>query len=153
MTDQQTHHDAGGNARLIAHLNRIEGLILRSEVDLPDRVPTVVAVPTAKLLAMIDALDPDAMRAYLRETAPDFVADSLRPDYAEGGVTAALIEREVPEADSPEDVDEPRRLCDPITAEQLADLREAGRTLGESWSTLVEAGRAFNAAVRDGARR
>lgn len=77
-------------------------------------------IPTAELLAMIDAADPDAMRAYLRET----------------------LEHEVPEADSPEDVDE-RRLCDPLTDEQLAELRESGRTLGEAWRTFTDA-------VRDG---
>ena len=88
-------------------------------------------VPTARLLAMIDLEDPDAMRAYLRETAPEVIADLYRP--------------EIPEADSPEDVDE-RRHFDPLTAEQLADLRDAGRTLGEAWRT-------FGAAVREGMQR
>lgn len=50
-----------------------------------------VSVTTSALLAAIDAADPDAMRAYLRETAPEVIADLYRP--------------EIPEADSPEDVD------------------------------------------------
>jgi len=72
-------------------------------------------VPTARLLAMIDAEDPDAMRAYLRET--------------------------IPEADSPEDVTESRvdrRYCDPLTEEELEQLRASGRTLGEAWRTFTE---------------
>ena len=51
-----------------------------------------VYVSTAELLAVIDAEDTDAMRAYLRETAPEVITDLYRP--------------EIPEADSPEDVDE-----------------------------------------------
>lgn len=66
-------------------------------------------VDTSALLAAIDAADPDAMRAYLRETSPVFVADVLRPagaatehfDYLEPEQLDAI-----PEADSPEDVDE-----------------------------------------------
>lgn len=107
MTDQQSYHDAGGNAHLIVHRDRIEGLIVRSQVDLPDRTPVVVAVPAARLLAMIDTIDPDAMRAYLLET--------------------------VAEADSPEDVDEPAviELSDDIDTrlhviEHLAKILRTG---------------------------
>lgn len=50
-----------------------------------------ITVATSALLAAIDAAAPDAMRAYLRETAPEVIADLYRP--------------EIPEADSPEDVD------------------------------------------------
>lgn len=50
-----------------------------------------VALPTDRLLAMIDAADPAAMRAYLLET--------VEPNLA------CKHHDEVPEADSPEDVD------------------------------------------------
>lgn len=72
--------------------------------------PAHVSAPlaTSALLAAIDAADPDAMRAYLRETSPVFVADVLRPagaaaehfDYLEPEQIDAI-----PEADSPEDFD------------------------------------------------
>ena len=68
----------------------------------------VMFVPTARLLAMIDAADPDAMRAYLRETAPEVIADLYRP--------------EIPEADSPEDVDE---------RPDVNQARAAGEQLGK----------------------
>lgn len=97
---------------------------------------TSISIPTAELLAMIDAADPDAMRAYLRETVEQTYLENM-------GVPP--VEREIPEADSPEDIDE-RRLCDPLTTDDLADLREAGRTLGEAW-------REFRDAVRAGADR
>ena len=56
-------------------------------------VGPALLVPTARLLAMIDAEDPDAMRAYLLET--------------------------VPEADSPEDVDERPGRDDPTERAQI----------------------------------
>lgn len=78
-----------------------------------------LTVPTAALLAAIDAHDPDAMRAYLRETAPEVIADLYRP--------------EIPEADSPEDVDEHAviELSDDIDTrlhviERLAKILRAG---------------------------
>ena len=120
---------------------------------LPDREAPAhvsVSVDTGALLTAIDAADPDAMRAYLRETSPVFVADVLRPagaaaehfDYLEPEQLDAI-----PEADSPEDVDEPRRhcdpladedviedrqLCDPLTDEQLAVVAKAHRTIAEA---------------------
>ena len=72
---------------------------------------STVCVNTTALLAAIDAANPDAMRAYLRETIPG--------DDAEGGVTAAAIEHEVPEADSPEDVDEQPARIDQAEAAQI----------------------------------
>ena len=72
--------------------------------------PAHVSVPvaTSALLAAIDAADPDAMRAYLRETAPEVIADLYRP--------------EIPEADSPEDVDE---------RPDVDQARAAGEQLGK----------------------
>lgn len=104
---------------------------------------TAISIPAAELLAMIDRAAPDAMRAYLRETAPEVIADLYRPAPAAAEHFDYLDA--VPEADCPEDVDE-RRLCDPLTTGDLADLREAGRTLGEAW-------REFRDAVRAGADR
>lgn len=56
--------------------------VLVSKEDNGERLG--IRVPATALIAAIDRAEPDAMRAYLRET----------------------VEREVPEADSPEDVDE-----------------------------------------------
>lgn len=63
--------------------------------------PTQIDAPlsTGAVLAAIDAADPDAMRTYLRETSPAFVADLLRP----AAVTPEELDA-VPEADSPEDL-------------------------------------------------
>lgn len=63
-------------------------------------------IETPALLAAIDAADPDAMRAYLRETL------------------AAI-----PEADSPEDVDE---HCRPLTDAQRAAVLKACRDAREA---------------------
>lgn len=118
MTETQVHHDL--DAQTVLHLTvPSDNTIINTFAFRDSRRPGPVAVPTARLLAMIDAADPDAMRAYLRETSPDFVADLLRPDYADGGMTAAAIEREVPEADSPEDVDEHPDRDDPTERAQL----------------------------------
>lgn len=80
MTDQQTYTTTWGDA-LLSLMRSIptygDGNLA---VKLPPIMSESVVIPTGELLAMIDRLDPDAMRAYLRET--------------------------VPEADSPEDVDE-----------------------------------------------
>jgi hypothetical protein len=115
-TQAYADNAAGTALRLTAFAN---STILHTVAQRDGHRTGPVSIPTAELLAMIDRSDPDAMRAYLRETAPDFVADTLRPDYAEGGVTAALIDREVPEADSPEDVDEHRDRDDPTERAQL----------------------------------
>ena len=90
-------------------------------------VPVSVAIPAAELLGMIDAADPDAMRAYLRETAPEVIADLYRPapaagehfDYLEPGkVTPERLDAG-PEADSPEDVDERPARDDPTERAQI----------------------------------
>lgn len=117
MTDQQTYTDVGGNAELIIFANGIEGLALRSQVNLDDRLPVILCIPAPRLLAMIDTIDPEAMRAYLRETAPEVIADLYRPapdaaehfDYLDAGA----------EADSPEDVDERPGRDDPTERAQI----------------------------------
>ena len=115
MNDEtQTYDDntAGTTLRLTSFT---DSTILHTVVQEETHRTSPVLIPTARLLAMIDAADPDAMRAYLRETLDA-----------------------IPEADSPEGVDE-RRHCDPLTAEQLAELRESGRTLGAAWRTFTDA--------------
>ena len=74
-------------------------------------------IPAAELLAMIDAADPDAMRAYLRETAPEVIADLYRP--------------EIPEADSPEDVDEHPEPVITVAPETLAADEALGHVAAE----------------------
>lgn len=121
MTDQ--HHDHQGTALVIgpatSAVNRGKLII---SVHMKDRHRQSVYVSAHQLLAMIDAEDPHAMHTYLRET--------MFGDEAEGGITAAAIEHEVPEADSPEDTDEP----DPVE-----QMRESGRQLGEAWRALTDA--------------
>lgn len=117
MTDHSRYKSPSG-AQLT--LRRRTG----DSLDLDERLFLMVDgrgmfIPTAELLAMIDAADPDAMRAYLRETAPEVIADLYRP--------------EIPEADSPEDVDEHAviELSDDIDTrlhviERLAKILRAG---------------------------
>ena len=106
MTDHSRYKSPSG-AQLT--LRRRTG----DSLDLDERLFLMVDgrgmfIPTAELLAMIDAADPDAMRAYLRETAPEVIADLYRP--------------EIPEADSPEDVDE---------RPDVDQARAAGEQLGK----------------------
>ena len=103
MTDHSRYKSPSG-AQLT--LRRRTG----DSLDLDERLFLMVDgrgmfIPTAELLAMIDAADPDAMRAYLRETAPEVIADLYRP--------------ETPEADSPEDVDELPDRDDTTEAAQI----------------------------------
>lgn len=151
MTDHSRYKSPSG-AQLT--LRRRTG----DSLDLDERLFLMVDgrgmfIPTAELLAMIDAADPDAMRAYLRETVEHAYLENMGVPATERDTISESIasfkgettEREIPEADSPEDTDE-RRLCDPLTDGDLADLREAGRTLGEAWLSFADA-------VREGARR
>ena len=110
-------------------------------------------IPTARLLGMIDAADPDAMRAYLRETVEQTYLENMGMPPVEREIPAGLPVKvtperldAVPEADSPEDVDERPEVDQARAAGDLADLREAGRALGEAW-------REFRDAVRAGADR
>lgn len=95
-----------------------------------------ITVATSALLAAIDAADPDAMRAYLRERsdlidAPDdscsTLEDMLPADLAAEAARYRIDA--VPEVDSPEDVDEhlapviERRLH---VIERLAKILRAG---------------------------
>ena len=128
MTDHSRYKSPSG-AQLTLRLRTSDSL------DLDQRLFLMVDgrgmfIPTAELLAMIDRADPDAMRAYLRETAPEVIADLYRPapaaaehfDYLEPvKVTPERLDA-VPEADSPEDVDE---------RPDVDQARAAGEQLGK----------------------
>lgn len=107
MTDRTTIRLADDLDLLVAPADAGLRLSLLPVREAPAHISATVS--TSALLAAIDAADPDSMRAYLRETAPDFVADTLRPEELDA----------IPEADSPEDVAELPRLCDPIPADEL----------------------------------
>ena len=116
MTDQPTPYSDDSGVRFTIDAARGWGLPGHVAVSIEcgclspsgDGHELSLFVPTVRLLAMIDAEVPDAMRAYLRETAPEVIADLYRP--------------EIPEADSPEDVDE---------RPDVDQARAAGEQLGK----------------------
>lgn len=90
MTDRTTIATDGTRVDIAPHTR---GISLTVRLPLGTSHPTCHSIlETTALLTAIDAADPDAMRAYLRETAPEVITDLYRP--------------EIPEADSPEDIDE-----------------------------------------------
>lgn len=103
MSDQKLHTDPAGN-RL--HLARVPGGALEVRVNHRTTVPApVVVLDPIALLAMIDTLAPDAMRAYLAETIPE-----VTDDPAAGAVIVMPEELDaIPEADTPEDHEETTR--------------------------------------------
>lgn len=131
MTDQQTYSSNVGDPMLILRSGDLgNGIVLNQgyiELEIPDPVAehgVRLALDTYKLLALIDAAAPDAMRGYLRETTEAVCTLGC----------AWCGDREVPQADSPEDVDE---QPDPVD-----QLRESGRQLGEAWRAFTEGVRA-----------
>lgn len=105
MTDQQTYTDDTAQTDLTIKCMQDATVITVGSIEADD--DRLVMLPTLALLAMIDRAAPDMMRAYLRET--------------------------VPEADSPEDVDEHAviELSDDIDTrlhiiERLAKILRAG---------------------------
>ena len=111
MTDHSRYKSPSG-AQLTLRLRTSDSL------DLDQRLFLMVDgrgmfIPTAELLGMIDAADPDAMRAYLRETVEQTYLENM-------GMPP--VEREIPEADSPEDVDE---------RPDVDQARAAGEQLGK----------------------
>lgn len=127
-----------GTLRVRATDNRV---ILTTTKSGPSHESLSIGVPTRDLLAAIDRADPDAMRAYLRETtergAITVNVHAVEPDSADLArrIERALNERidAVPEADSPEDVDEHAviELSDDIDTrlhviERLAKILRAG---------------------------
>lgn len=115
MTDQQAYTDRNGD-KMTLYGDRVGGGVL----DI--YAPRSVVIPAAELLAMIDRAAPEAMRAYLRETAPEVIADLYRPapDAAEHfDYLDAYLRETAPEADSPEDVDERPGRDDPTERAQI----------------------------------
>lgn len=142
MTDQPTTYTDKSGVTLTLDAARGWGILdhlsvgITCEFTAPTQIHDLVMfVPTARLLAMIDTEDPDALRSYLRE----------RSDYLDSPDELPIAERRlcdpIPEADSPEDTDEP----DPVE-----QLRESGRQLGAAWRAFTEAWRAFTEGVRAG---
>lgn len=113
MTDLQTSRTGVLTVRPGSAFSAIQPDCI--EVAVPGEVSVVVE--TFDLLGMIDAADPDAMRAYLRETAPEVIADLYRP--------------EIPEADSPEDVDEHPEPVITVAPETLAAAEALGHVAAE----------------------
>lgn len=124
MTDQQAYTDRNGD-KMTLYGDRVGGGVL----DI--YAPRSVVIPAAELLAMIDRAAPDAMRAYLRETAPEVIADLYRPAPA-----AAEHLDAVPEADSPEDTDE-RPGLDMFAWEDPPALNSPGSRPARYWEGIT----------------
>lgn len=129
MSDQpQIHIDPteGSQLRLKQASARVDAGKLFISVTGDNGVVATTYISPAALLGMIDTEDPEAMRAYLRETAPDFVADTLRPADGPAADHFDYLDA-VPEADSPEDVGERHRSIDLLLPPALAALFEDQR--------------------------
>ena len=117
MTDQQTSRTGVLTVRTGSAFPAIQPDCI--EVVVPGEVSVVVE--TFDLLGMIDRADPDAMRAYLRETVEQTYLENM-------GMPP--VEREIPEADSPEDVDE---------RPDVDQARAAGEQLGKMMRAFGDA--------------
>lgn len=135
MTDQQNHTTSNGVKLTITNQYPDQVCVMMYDHRSGPSSHVGMILPTSRLLAMIDSIAPDAMRAYLRERSD--LMDSPEPTTTEN--LKPLMEHfgiktlDVPEADSPEDTDEP----DPVD-----QLRESGRQLGEAWRAFTEGVRA-----------
>ena len=136
MTDHSRYKSPSG-AQLILRRRTSDSL------DLDERLFLMVDgrgmfIPSAELLAMIDAADPDAMRAYLRETVEHTYLENMGVPPVERDTISASIasfkgettEHEVPEADSPEDVDE---------LPEVDQARAAGEQIGKMMRAFGDA--------------
>jgi len=131
MTDQPERYiDPRGYTLEIAQRRahsprpRLHLAISPNPADLAE-LPVPVLIPTADLLTMIDAIDPDGVRAYLRETVrPETITLNVNPGTIDNVELARNISRTleahrvtpeqldaVPEADGPDD--RPCSSCDP----------------------------------------
>ena len=137
MTDQQKHTDRHGDE-----------LYLYSDPTGEDVIGVyarqVVAIPAGELLAMIDRAAPDAMRAYLRETVEHTYLENMGVPATERDTISESIasfkgettEREIPEADSPEGVDERPNVDQARAAgEQLGKIM---RAFGDAYAEAMK---------------
>lgn len=116
MTDQQSYDMRDGTPMLTIERQETTPTVLLIRLPIVSDHDSV-AIASRRLLAMIDTTDPDAMRAYLRETS-ETQLDGI--DAVAAGISRQIIaEREVPEADSPEDVDERPGRDDPTERAQI----------------------------------
>lgn len=120
MTDHLQKHTDDRDGRLSLHADQLGTIVVATSKPSPSslvgsgkRTGSIVTVPTSRLLAMIDTIDPDALRAYLRERSD--LIDAPDPIDA------------VPEADSPEDVDESPEHVITVTPEALDAAEQLGR--------------------------
>lgn len=141
MSDQQEYRDETARTGLIISTSR-DAAFVRTYPFAASGMGAPVMLPISKLLAMIDTTAPDAMRAYLRERSdlmdsPDesrsTLEDMLPADLAAEAARYRIDA--VPEADSPEDIDERVRPT-PAAAERLA-LLETVRALYPGTTTKV----------------
>lgn len=119
MTDQQKYNDKTAQTSLIIAASH-DAAFVRTHPNADGRAGVPVMLPTLALLAMIDRAAPDMMRAYLRERS-DLIDGPGEPLTVNGANMTAeqAVYADVPEADSPEDVDERPA---PATTERLALL-------------------------------
>lgn len=98
MTDhRETYTDTTECTLTLERPDTLDGL-LELTIDDGRTLDAILHIEPARLLAMIDAIDPDAVRAYLRETP--------EPVYAIDGTVLVTPEQldAIPEADGPDDV-------------------------------------------------
>lgn len=111
MTDQQKYNDKTAQASLIIAASH-DASFVRTHPNADGRAGVPVMLPTLALLAMIDRAAPDMMRAYLRERS-DLIDGPGEPLTVNGAnMTAEEYLDAVPEADSPEDMDEQPDILD-----------------------------------------
>lgn len=121
MTDMHTYTSTGGT-RLSIRLREEYALAHGSTRLFLGVDSSGMFIPTADLLAVIDAADPDGMRAYLRETVEPETIDLI--DGTTLRVTPEQLDA-IPEADGPDDVIERPSA----TAERLAVLGQVSSML------------------------
>lgn len=139
MTDQQTYTKDDGTVLLELRPDWRSAKNGKLMIKLPivSDYGSVI-IPAAELLAMIDTIDPDAMRAYLRETLDHLDRSTGAGIYGSplGILEPVKVTPErldaVPEADSPEDVDEHPELG---VTERLALLERVRSLYPGGWTS------------------
>lgn len=125
MTDQQTYTDRTDDTLAIRRpYTGVPGVIVNlTGADISEDV--AVHIETARLLAMIDAIDPDGVRAYLRETVePERSVSVTIADLAEVDL-ADLVDRALRGFDGPvTDPHLPAHIAGGIAEELLQGLHE-----------------------------
>lgn len=107
MNDQLETHTDDLDGRISVHRRPVRpfDLVIGSSVPLSPssdgrRTGAVVTIPAARLLAMIDAADPDGVRAYLRETVEPESIDPIERAQLDRSWALELAHRLFPHATS-----------------------------------------------------